>query len=137
MCKYLCATLVITSIDVYAPSSMSPSPSFSIVLYLFISIALLTARTFQKRSRPKQLTLCRSLHAETLQATASEGLAQGLYMAARAGFEPATFRSTGIDSTNAPPRPLLLSVPLSVPPCFCLSLLLWFRTVAAVRYTRV
>jgi len=27
--------------------------------------------------RPQQLTLCRSLHAEALQATVSEGLAQG------------------------------------------------------------
>src|SRR6218665_3556564 len=91
MCKYLCATLVITSIDVYAPSSMSPSPSFSIVLYLFISIALLTARAFQKRSRPRQLTLCRSLHAEALQAAASEELVQGPFVAAR--------------TTNVPPRP--------------------------------
>jgi len=31
----------------------------------------------ERRSRPQQLTLCRSLHAETLQATVSEGLAQG------------------------------------------------------------
>jgi len=32
-----------------------------IVLYLSISIAVLTARAFQKRSRTQQLTLCRSL----------------------------------------------------------------------------
>ena len=31
-------------------------------------------------------TLCRSLHAEAPQATASEGLAQGPYVAATAGF---------------------------------------------------
>src|SRR6218665_2239102 len=48
--------------------------------------------------RPQQLTLCRSLHAEALQTTASEGLAQGPYVAARAGFEPATIRSKGTDS---------------------------------------
>ena len=42
------------------------------------------------RARPQQLTLCRSIHAEALHATASEGLAQGPYVAARAGFEPAT-----------------------------------------------
>ena len=46
-----------------------------------------------------------SEHAEALQATASEGLAQGPYVAARAGFEPTTLRSKGIDSTNVPPRP--------------------------------
>ena len=31
-------------------------------------------------------------HAEALQATVSEGLAQGLFLAARAGFEPTTLR---------------------------------------------
>jgi len=54
------------------------------VLYLSISIVLLTAWAFQKRSRPQQLTLCQSLHAEALQVTVSEGLAQGPYMVARA-----------------------------------------------------
>ena len=53
-----------------------------------------------------QLTLCRSLHAEALQAIASEGLARGPYVApaARARFEPTTFRSKGTDFTNTPPR---------------------------------
>ena len=81
------------------------------VLYLSISIALLTAWAFQKRSRPQQLTLCWSFHAETLQATASEGLAQGPYVTARAGFDPATLWSKGIDSTNAPPCPIIQSLP--------------------------
>src|SRR6218665_1923767 len=51
------------------------------------------------------MTLCRSLHAEALQATISEGLVQGPYVAARAGFEPTTLRSNGVVSTNAPPCP--------------------------------
>jgi len=46
------------------------------------------------------LTLCRSLHAEALQAAVSEGLAQGHHVADRAAFEPTTLRSKGIDSTN-------------------------------------
>src|SRR6218665_2439529 len=79
--------------------------SGTIVLYLSISIAFLTASAFQKCSRPHQLTLCRSLHAEVLQAAVSEGLVQGPYVPARAGFEPTTLRSQGIVSTNAPPRP--------------------------------
>ena len=58
-----------------------------------------------KSSRPQRLTLCRSLHAQALQATVSEGLAQEPYVAARARFEPMTLWSKGIDSTNAPPRP--------------------------------
>ena len=62
----------------------------------------------QKRSWPQQLTLCWSLHAEASQAAASEGLAQGPYVAARAGFEPTTLWSKGIDSTNAPPLPTYL-----------------------------
>ena len=43
-------------------------------------------------------------HAEVPQATASEGLAQGPYVAAREGFKPATLRTRGIKSANAPPR---------------------------------
>ena len=50
------------------------------------------------------MALCQSLHAEALQATASEGLANGSYVAARAGFEPATLRLKGVTSTNVPPR---------------------------------
>ena len=81
---------------------------YCIALYLSISIVLLTAWAFQRRSRPQQLTLCWSLHVEMLQSTGSEGLAQGLYMAARAGFEPVTLRSKGIVSTNAPPCPTFM-----------------------------
>ena len=83
---------------------------YYIVLYLPISTALLTAGAVQNRSRPLQLTLCRSLHAEALQATVSEGLEQGPYMVARAGFEPTILRSKGVESTNAPPRPTIYYV---------------------------
>ena len=74
---------------------------YCIALYLSISVALLTAWAFQKCSRPQQMTQCRSLHAEELQATVSEGLPQGPYVAAKAGFEPTTLQSKGIASTNA------------------------------------
>ena len=50
------------------------------------------------------MTLCRNLHAEALQATVSEGLAQGPYVDAKVGFELTTLRSKGFDSTNAPPH---------------------------------
>src|SRR6218665_1227162 len=53
----------------------------------------------QKRSRPRQLTLCQSLHDEALQATASEGLAQGPYVAARVGFNP---RPSGQKASTLP-----------------------------------
>ena len=38
------------------------------------------------------------------QATASEGLAQGPYVAARVGFEPTTLRTKGAESTNETTR---------------------------------
>ena len=45
-------------------------------------------------------------HAEAPQATAREGLAQGPYVADRAGFEHATLRTKGTESISEPPRPL-------------------------------
>ena len=56
---------------------------------------------------PIQHGYCDEFHAEAPQATASEGLAKGPYVAARAGFEPTTLRSKGVDSTNAPLRPTI------------------------------
>jgi len=44
-------------------------------------------------------------HAEAPQATVSEGLSQGPYMAARAGVEPVTLRTKGVDSIKVPPSP--------------------------------
>src|SRR6218665_1507015 len=44
-------------------------------------------------------------HAEASQATANEALAQGPYVAARAGFVPVTLQTKGAESTNEPPRP--------------------------------
>src|SRR6218665_2305038 len=42
-------------------------------------------------------------HAEAPKSTASEGLAQGPYVTARAGFEPGTLRTKFVESTNEPP----------------------------------
>ena len=59
----------------------------------------------------------------------SEGLAQGPYVAARAGFELKTLRSKGFDSTNAPPRPTVIVIVLCQAEslikicCFCSVLL--------------
>ena len=44
-------------------------------------------------------------HAKAPQATASEGLAQGPCVAARAKFEPLTLRTKGAESTNELPFP--------------------------------
>ena len=51
-----------------------------------------------------EIDTVRVFSAEVLQATVSEGLAHGPYLAARAGFETAPLQSKGIDSTNAPPQ---------------------------------
>src|SRR6218665_1561109 len=40
--------------------------------------------------------------------TTSEGLAQVPYVAARVGFEPATFRTQGTEPTTKPRRPMML-----------------------------
>ena len=51
-------------------------------------------------------------HGEAPQATVSEGLAQGPYVAARAGVEPMTLRTKGVDCTNAPHTPHTLQYKL-------------------------
>jgi len=51
------------------------------------------------------LTLCRSEHAKALQAAMTKGLAKGPYVAARVGFEPATFQTQGTKPKTEPPRP--------------------------------
>jgi len=48
------------------------------------------------------LRLCWSWHAKALQATASEGFAQGLFVAARMGFKPANLRPFGRKAPNLP-----------------------------------
>jgi len=49
-------------------------------------------------------------HAEAPQATASEALAQGHYVAARTGFKLTNLRTKGDDSSNEPPRPTRLVI---------------------------
>jgi len=48
--------------------------------------------------------------AEAPQATASEGLAQGPYVAAKTGLKPTTFQTKGVESTNEPPCPTIISL---------------------------
>ena len=46
-----------------------------------------------------------AFHAEAPQATVSEGFAQDPYVATRAGVEPMTLRTKGVNSTNTPHTP--------------------------------
>src|SRR6218665_141083 len=63
-----------------------------------------SSSTTQRRSR-LQHGYCIGVSRRSAQATANKGLAQGPYMAARAGVEPTTLRLRVIASTNAPPCP--------------------------------
>jgi len=49
-------------------------------------------------------------NAEAPQATASKGLTQDPYLAAREGLELATLRTKGVESTNMPPRLKILQL---------------------------
>src|SRR6218665_298804 len=60
--------------------------------------------TTQRRSRLHH-GYCIGVSRRSEEATVGKGLAQGPYMAARAGIEPTTLRLKGIVSTKAPPRP--------------------------------
>ena len=65
--------------------------------------------TTQRRSR-LQHRYCIGVSRRSAQATVGKGLAQGPYMAARAGVEPTTLQLKVIASTKAPPRPTWLNV---------------------------
>ena len=64
-----------------------------------ISIVPRQVHYYSKALPTTALILCWSEHAEALQATTSEGFAQGRYMAARVGFEPATLHTQGTKLT--------------------------------------
>src|SRR6218665_2273487 len=74
-----------------------------------ISIAPLQAHCYPE-ALLTQHGYCVQVHTEALQATASKGLAQGLYMAAKIGFEPVTLQTKGDESTNEPPYPINSSI---------------------------
>ena len=70
-----------------------------------IYIAPLQVNNYSEVLSNTALILCQSKHAEALQATTSEWLAQGHYVATREGFEHATFRTKGTEPTTEPIHP--------------------------------
>ena len=80
------------------------------VLFIFIyfgyfhSASSVPVGPTQRRSRHSTDTAS-EFHAEAPQSIASEGLNQGPYVAARAGFKPTTFQTKGGEYTNEPPHP--------------------------------
>ena len=71
--------------------------------------APLQSTTTQSRSRQSTNTVL-GFHAEAPQATASEGLAQGPYVAAIAEFELATLRTKRAESTSEPLCPTIVHI---------------------------
>ena len=96
---------VITQINLFLDDLKSPvTETVKNKLYCIAFIHFYSAIHSLSEALPTTaMTLCRSLQAGALQATASEVLTQGPYLSARAGFEPATLQWKGIDSTSAPP----------------------------------
>src|SRR6218665_2657517 len=100
-----------TSVDSYFKFSvwqstwdLTPSPPSTCV---HLSLTPSPLRVDVINGRPHTVPL---FHAEAPHATASEGLTQGPYLAARAGFKSTTLRAKGVESTNAPPHPMILCV---------------------------
>ena len=91
--------------DRYAMYKVGPVLALSVsipqaVIHSFIpniSRAPLQVHYYSEVLPTTAFILCRSKHAEVLQATASEGLAQGPYVAAIAGFEPVTLWTQGTE----------------------------------------
>ena len=65
-----------------------------------ISIAPLQVRYYSE-ALPTQHGYCAGVSRRSDTGNCEKGLVQGPYVAARAGFEPTTLQSKGIDSTNA------------------------------------
>jgi len=84
--------------------SISQAEIVHLLIHSGYFYSALKSTTTQRRSRHNTDTVP-EFHAEVPQATVKEGLAQGPYAVARAGVEPMTLRTKGVDSANAPPTP--------------------------------
>ena len=81
---------------------------------LDISIAPLQVHYYSEVLPTTALILCRSWHAEALQVTVSEGLAQGPYVADRAWFELAMLWTQGTEFTTELPHPTYYAINLNL-----------------------
>src|SRR6218665_1608049 len=84
----------------------STSHTKNLNIHSFIqAISIAPVQVHYSEALPTQhghCALCRNF-------TPSEGLARGPYVAARAGVEPMTLRTRGVDSTNAPLTPQMVA----------------------------
>ena len=81
--------------------SFIPAISIAPLQVFYHSEALLTTA---------RIAYCIRVSRRGAQATAGKRLAQGPYVAARAGVEPTTLRLKVIGSTKAPARPMISSI---------------------------
>src|SRR6218665_11645 len=96
--KIRIATSIPSSQNLYS----THSSNYSLIMIIDHFYSATYSTSTQSRSR-LQHGYCISVSRRSAQATVSEGLAQGPYMAAKAGVEPMTPRLKVIDSTKAPP----------------------------------
>src|SRR6218665_32855 len=114
VCMYVC-TYGATRVDTIRVLGVTLSSNLEMDIHVDTALATCASSmyalmrpfkpsTTQRRSR-LQHGYCMGVSRRSTQATASKGLAQGPYVAARAGVEPTTLRLKVIVSTKAPPRP--------------------------------
>src|SRR6218665_2589770 len=127
--SFICSSFIICSTIFHLFLHFSSVHPFFIHSFRLFQYRLFKLAATQRRSRHSMDTVL-EFHAETPNATASEGIAQGPYVASRARIEPTTHQSKGFDSTNAPPRPVI--IPSSVCPSFiCSSFLHLFVMISS------
>ena len=79
-----------------------------------ISIVPLQVHYYSEALPTAALILCWRQHAKALQVTVSEGLAQGPYVVAGVGFEPATLLTPGTELTTERPHPIIIVIILRI-----------------------
>ena len=91
------------------------------LIHSFIqAISIAPLQVHYSEALPTKHGYCVEFRPEAPQAIVNEGLSQGTYVAARAGYEPATLQKKGDESTNVPPCPtkLISSVIIPFSSCF-------------------
>ena len=87
---------------------MFPSSCRSIHSFIHSAISIAPLQVlYYSEALPTQHGYCIGVSRRSAQATVGKGLAQGPYMAARAGVKPTTLRLKAVDSTKAPPCPFV------------------------------
>ena len=79
----------------------------NLFIHSFIQDIFIAALQVHSRNNSYNTNTMSEYHAKAPQATTSGGLAQGPFVAIRAGYEPTALRTKGDKSTNEPPCPTI------------------------------